>query len=167
VNIVSSTSDPVQRQLERIIEDSIYSAKSHFEAASFWETVHVTISVLSILLSLVAGGTALQSYPMVAAVAAFAAALVASLTTFLNPIEKSYAHKRSADHFLQLRNKSRHLLEVGDINSNETARKAKLDELVNEQNTINGLSAAIPKFAFNAARKAIEAGEHRYEVDKK
>lgn len=156
----------LSKQLYRIVEDATYSSKGHFNAAARWESVHTWTNILSIVLSIVAGTSAIQSSILIASIAAFCAAIVSSATMFLNPIEKSYSHRRAADQHLALRNRATGDLSALRAGGDQVAIGQRVTALADERNIINQLAPSIPGFAYKRAKTAIERGDTVYSIDK-
>ena len=166
-----STNDalvPIADEASRIEEDSLHSAKGHFEAARHWSRAHMWLGLPTAIIAGVAGVSALQDQTLVAGTLAIVAAALASVSTFLNPSKRAAAHHFAGTKFNSLRNRTRAFREV-ELHSGapiqDPAEHVKL--LGRERDELNEASPQIPRRAFERARRGIEAGEAQYEVDSK
>lgn len=162
-----SLRDALADEAERIEEDSIHSAKGHFNAASTWSKRHYWIGVPATILGAAAGAAAVKSCPELAAILALLATILTALLTFLKPAERASAHKTAGDQFLSLRNDARmfrtiELLEQEDRQLTSETLKA----LALRRNELNQGSPEIPRAAFDQARKGISEGEANYKKDR-
>lgn len=96
-----------RKEALRIEEDSIHSAKGHYNAADRWRYCHLWIGIPSSLLAAISGVSALEGSTVLAGSLAIAVAAVAAVNTFLNPGERAATHRRCGGEYLSLRNKSR------------------------------------------------------------
>lgn len=153
---------------KRIEEDSLYSAKGHFEAARSWDSWHFWIGVPTSVVAAIAGVSALSNRPVLSAVLALLVAATSAVFTFLNPKERAAAHLKAGNAYKALHNDARIFREVecqqGLTPAELATRIAKLNAV---RNTLNTESPQVPRRAFEKARKGIEAGEATYEVDKR
>lgn len=163
----TSNSTGILRECKRIEEDSIYSAKGHFEAANFWSRVQCRLGGASAALTAIAGGLAFNGMGVLAGSIAMFTAALTSLLTFLNPSERQRAHLMAGNDYKELQNQSRLFREV-EINSETetTQSKNKIKRLADQRNRLNQRSPQIPRFAFEKARAGIEQGEADYAIDK-
>lgn len=104
--------DALEREAKRVEEDSIHSAKGHFNAADIWRIRHYWIGVPATILGAAAGAAAVKSYTEIAVFLSLTATLLTGLLTFLKPAERASAHKAAGDQFLALRNDARVFREV-------------------------------------------------------
>lgn len=156
------------KETSRIEEDSWYSAKSHFNAASLWSKLHYWLGVPATICTAAAGAAFIKDWAIAAQLLSALATILTGLVTFLKPNEKSTQHKAVADQYLTLKNDARvfreiELLEAEDNRSATGPVKA----LSKRRNELNSTAPVIPRWAFNATRKGIAAGEATYAVDQK
>jgi hypothetical protein len=157
----------ISKELCRIEEDCIYSAKSHFNASDRWSSYHYWLGVPSIVLSIVAGATVPTEASWVATIASIGAAVLTSLITFLKPSEAAAQHKSSGDQYLGLRNDARIFREVSlTIVGTDAEAFESLKELTARRTELNGLSRQPSRKDFEIARKGIEEGESDHAVDR-
>lgn len=158
------------KEVKRIEEDSLYSAKGHFVAANFWTNFHLWIGVPTAILAAIAGASALsqfENHNIIAGILAIIVTALTAVTTFLNPNEKVNSHLNAGNKYNSLRNKARIFFEIdtyGDDSNHNFIKQLK--DLANQRDDLNQNSPQIPKWAFERARKGIEVGEANYKVDK-
>lgn len=154
------------RESHRIEEDTLYSAKGHFEAQGRWSKVYLWVGLPTAVIAGVAGVAALSSHTTISAALSIAVAAATAVLTFLNPSEKATAHLVAGNKYNALRNNARIFREI-ELQSGATQQElaARIKELAAERDTFNRDSPAIPRWAFEAARKGIEAGEAKHAVD--
>ena len=143
----------------------MYSSRGHFEAERFWSRVHHWIGVPAALVGGVAGVSAFNQETLLAGSLAVVAAALAALATFLNPSARAAGHHTAGTKYLSLRNESRFLRETWPNPSDVIPLCDTLAILVQRRNELNESSPPIPRHAFKAARKRVERGEAKYEVD--
>ena len=93
---VEPTRIKIIEEAKRIENDASYSAKGHYEAAGYWTRFHLMIGIPTVVLSAIAGASALAQFDNHSIIAGFLAIIVAALTavaTFLNPNEKANSHQ--------------------------------------------------------------------------
>lgn len=164
---MSQIVEALQRESSRIEEDSIHSAKSHFNAASTWSARHYSIGIPATVLGAAAGAAAIKSCPEVAGLLALAGSILTGLLTFLKPSERASAHKTAGDQYLSLRNDARVFREISLLLEGDGIASAdQLKALSDRRNELNQGSPEIPRQAFDAARRGIDAGEAAYKADK-
>lgn len=158
----------MQIEASRIEEDSLYSAKGHFEAARFWGNSHLSLGIPTALFAAIASGTAFKEDVVIAGTLALFAAVLSAISTFLNPSERSQLHHQAGAKFNSLRNRARIFREI-DLQSGaeQSELLALLKKMAEERDLLNMSSPQIPRFAFKRARRAIESKEAVYEIDSK
>jgi len=158
-------------EAKRIEEDSLYSAKGHFEAANKWRNIHLWLGLPTAVLAALSGVSALAQFDFHDILAAFLAILVtalASVITFLNPNEKASSHQDAGNKYNSLRNKVRIFHEIDCVGKSSVEELTeRLKEFAGLRDELNQTSPQIPREAYEKARKGIEEGEADYEVNKK
>lgn len=154
-------------ELRRIEEDSIHSAKGHFESARIWSWAHYGIGIPSAVLAGWAGLEAIQQDTQFAFILAMVGAALMALNTFLNPSEKSERHHGAGNQYKSLQNQSRIFREVRLAALDEAEAMEEFTALAATRDQLNEASPAPMRQGFLWARKGIEDGEATYAVDKK
>ncbi len=153
------------KEARRVQEDCTYSGKGHYNAASRWQTVHYSIGVPSAVAAAIAGVSAFADQAVLAGVLALIVAAATGAGTFLNPGERSEAHKDAGDRFTALRQRARRIAELDGPDIGLAEMRDLVEELSANRDELNQGSPKIPSFAYEKAKDGIEAGEHVHEVD--
>jgi hypothetical protein len=155
------------REAERIEEDSIHSAKAHFNAEDTWKRRHYWMGIPATILGALAGAAIVKDCPELAALLSLSATILTALVTFLKPTERASAHKTAGDQYLALRNDTRIFREIELLEPEDTcAYPDRLKALAQRRNELNQGSPEIPRKAFEKARQDINEGESQYRTDK-
>lgn len=167
---VSKTKDEIIKEAKRIEESALYSAKGHFEAAKLWSGFHFFIGIPIVILSAIAGASALSQFDHSKTVAGSLSILVAALSglmTFLNPNEKSSIHQEAGNNYDALQNKVRMFWSIDCWkDQSEDVLTEKLIQFSEHKNKLNLNSPLISWLAYQRAKRSIERGEADYKVDK-
>jgi hypothetical protein len=161
-----SLSANLRSESRRIEEDSLYSAKGHFEAARWWSAVHLWIGIPTAVLAAVASASAFKEETFLAGSLAIVVAALSAVSTFLNPNERAQSHHQAGAKHNSVRNRARVLREI-DLPAGQPVAEmvASLKALAQERDELNLSSPQIPRMAFKRARAGVEGGEAQYEVD--
>lgn len=155
------------KEAERIEEDSIHSAKGHFNTANIWRRRHYWLGVPATILGALAGAAIVKHYLEIASLLSLAATILTGLVTFLKPTERAAEHKTAGDQYLALRNDTRLFREIELLEPEDTESLGdKIRALSQRRNELNQGSPEIPRKAFEKARKGIAEGENYYKADK-
>jgi hypothetical protein len=156
----------ISSELERVEEDCIHSAKSHFNASARLNTMHWSLGGVATVSSALAGASLFADHPIVSGILAITAAVLTSLVTFLKPAERAAKHHDAGNQYLALRNESRRLNVLflpswQDVND---ARDA-VESLSARHNDLNRAALPFSRVDFETARDGINEGEATYAVD--
>lgn len=155
-------------EAERIIEDTEYSEKGHYNtAAQHWQDIHFWIGGSMTVSATIASAGLLQDSCLLGGIFAVIATILGAIQTFINPQEKSSLHKTYAGSYLTLRNNTRIFKKIEMLTISDIEAREKIKFFSNERCRLNELSPAIPRWAYEQAKKDIEAGLAKYRVDKK
>lgn len=153
-------------EARRVEEDCLYSARSHFEAASRWSRLHYTIGVPTTVLAAVAGGSAVADHLSAAAIIGLLVTALSALAVFLNPSDRSHQHHSAGTRFNEVRNRARVFREIDLQTGRELGQLVQeLKDLGATRDELNNTSPQIPRWAFRRARESIGRGEATYRVD--
>lgn len=158
-------------EIKRLMIDSIYSGRGHQQAGQFWEAVSHWIgipgAILSSALGVGAAGAALLGSKEVSASLAILSVILAGLNSYLKPKEIADAHLLKGGQYISIRNRARILKEVElPLGSNQKYINEKLVTLRAEYDSLSVKPPRnIPRFAYQAAKKAVLDGETDYEND--
>lgn len=151
----------------RVEEDSLYSARGHWEASKPWAHAHFWIGIPLTLASAGSGISAMNDMPHVAACIAFIVAAGTGLATFLAPSQRHQRHADSGNAYKALHNQARIFRAIEcELGGPESELLEQLKEFDKIRNSLNAASPVIPRKAFERARQGIEAGEANYLADK-
>jgi hypothetical protein len=167
---ISKTKEEIIREAKRIEEALLYSSKGHFAASHFWSNFHLWIGVPMVLLSAIAGASALARFDGTHIIAGTISIVVAALSgvmTFLNPHERNASHLSSGNHYDALMNKVRMFwsIECWRDESEDILTK-KLKDLAEQKDRLNQSSLQVPRWAYGKAKRGIDAGEGAFVADK-
>ena len=156
----------IEKEIKRIEEDCIYSAKWHFESAKFWRKWYYWLMASSIL-SLCLSFPVLADGNLCTASVGLISSFITVILIFLNPQEKYLSHQNSGNKFLSLRNQIRIFNDIEIKNSNYADEYTKrLIVFSEERNSLNENSLPIAETGYKNTKKQIEEKTHIYEVDK-
>ncbi|MCU1329946.1 MAG: hypothetical protein JWN34_5316 [Bryobacterales bacterium] len=160
--------EQIKAEASRIEEDSLYSAKGHWEAAKPWAHRHLWLGIPTTICAAAAGVSAFSNHSVWSGIFAVVVAVGSALITFVNPSERHRRHCDAGNSYKALSNQSRIFRTIDcDVEKDLAALAAKLKELAQRRDDLNQGSPLIPRKAFEVARRGIEAGEASHEVDKK
>jgi hypothetical protein len=163
---INDLNEAIGKEARRIEEDSIHSAKSHFNAADIWNKRHYWFGVPATMFGAAAGAAMIKELPEIAGILSLTATILTGLMTFLKPTELAATHKTAADQYLVLRNDARVFREVDLIQIDDTGTLSDmLKALSQRRNELNQGSPIVPRAAFEKARKGIMEGETNYKAD--
>jgi hypothetical protein len=167
---VSKTKDEIIREAKRIEEGLLYSSKGHFAASYLWTNFHLCIGIPVVLLSAIAGASALSRFDANHVIAGSISIIVAALSgvmTFLNPNEKAATHLNAGNNYDSLMNKTRIFWSIDCWrDESEQVLTERLKYFAEQRDKLNQSSPQIPLWAYRAGRRGIEKGEGEYAIDK-
>lgn len=165
--VVAQETQPIRDELNRIEESATFSAQAQFEQAKYWRAVNLTLGVPAALLAAIAGATALASTTgrVVAGIIALAAAGLSAIATTLNAAQRTEQGQAAGNLYLALQSDARIARETDLPHQSFEEARAALSELRVRQDEINQSSALPAQYAYRRAKKNIERGGQRYEVD--
>lgn len=167
--VVSKTKDDIIKESKRIEESLLYSSKGHFAASHFWNNFHLWIGIPMVILSAIAGASALAQFDpnhILAGILSIVVVALSGVMTFLNPNEKSSAHLNSGNNYDSLMNKIRIFWSIDCWkDESEQVLTERLKYFSEQKDKLNQTCPQIPKWAYKIAKKGIKDGEGNYEVD--
>ncbi len=158
----------IQKELDRIMEDTNYSQKGHFSASAIYSCIHFSLGIIVSVLSFIAV-TILLSNPTnltIITYLALSAGIISTISTFIDPDKKHREHLKAANLYLTLRNDARIFKNIKIQNLNEEQTIRGVETFNDRRNNLNEEMPQIHKWAFLLARKNIKDGQLKYEVDK-
>lgn len=169
--ISSKTKAAIIDEAKRIEENCQHTAKGHFEAAQFWSDFHLCVGIPSVVLAGIAGAAAfakIDQNNIVAGILSLIVVVLTSITTFLNPKDRSNSHLSAGNNYDSLLTKVRIFWTIdcrGD--DSDSVLASKLKDFSDQRDKLNRECLQVPKRAYEKAKKGIEAGEANYKVDHK
>jgi hypothetical protein len=158
----------IKDELSRIEESAMFSAQAQFEQAKYWRAVNLILGVPAAVLAAVAGATALASTTgrVPAGIIALVAAGLSAITTTLNAAQRTEQGQAAGNLYLALQSDARIARETDLPRQSFDEARAALAELRVRQDEINQSSALPARYAYWRARKNIEQGGQRYQIDR-
>jgi hypothetical protein len=158
------------KEAKRVIEDTLFSSEGHFITASRWSKCHYYLGVPTVILAVISGSSAIAVYGshyLVAGIPGIIAAVLAAVSTFVNPHERATCHLNAGNNYRQLRNEARLLSEIDYLKDTEDEFVKKVKKLAKRRDDLNQCSSQVPKWAHKKAKENIEDKETtQYAVDK-
>jgi len=168
---VSKAKEEIIKESKRIEESLLYSSKGHFATSHFWANFHLWIGVPVVLLSAIAGASALSQFDPKHIVAGLVSIVVVALSgvmTFLNPNERASSHLNAGNNYDSLMNKIRIFWSIDCWrDDSEQILTERLKYFSEQKDNLNQSCPQIPRWAYNIARNGIKNGESDYIVDVK
>jgi hypothetical protein len=159
--------EAAKKEARRIIEDTLFSAKRHFETAHIWSLMHYGLGLPTAVLAAIAGASAFKDNTILAGSLAIIVTALTALMTFLNPNKRANEHHMAGNKYNALRNQTRIFCEINLATSDENTDISKMiKDLAKERDNLNQASPQTFKWAYKRAKAGIEAGEADYAVDR-
>lgn len=169
--ISSKTKAAIIDEAKRIEENCQFTAKGHFETAQFWSKFHLWIGVPSFVLAGIAGAFAFAKFEysnILSGILSLIVVVLTSIATFLNPKDESHSHLSAGNNYDSLLTRVRIFWTIDCRGKDsDSILTSKLKDFSDEKDKLNRECPQVPKWAYNNAKKGIEAGEATYKVDKK
>lgn len=169
--ISSKTKAAIIDEAKRIEENCQHTAKGHFEAAQFWSNFHLWVGIPAVVLAGIAGAAAFAKFDqnnIIAGILSLIVVVLTSITTFLNPKDRSSSHLSAGNNYDSLLTKVRIFWTIdcrGEDSDSVLAIKIK--DFSDQRDKLNRECLQVPRWAYIKAKKGIEAGEATYRVDQK
>ena len=152
----------------RLEEDSNFTARGHYNAASRWRSSHRWLGIVAATFSALTAAAALKAWaPDVIVISSVVAGVLTAVLAFLKPSEEAERHHRAADQSLAIRNRARFFHKVDLLHEDKTDRDLTeaLRVLTEQRNDLLAGAPIIPRHAFRKARRDIEGGTTTHAVD--
>jgi len=153
-------------EAKRLEEDTLYSAKGHFETAARWERFNLAVGLIATVAAALAAVFTLSHNDALVILLAILVSISTGVITFLNPNKIAASHHRAGTEYNAIRNKSRIFYEI-ECQSNDANDHliAELKAMSRQKDDLSAKSPSVPPWAAKKARQGIEAGEATYKVD--
>jgi hypothetical protein len=169
--ISSKTKTAIIDEAKRIEENCQHTAKGHFEAAQFWANFHLWIGIPAVVLAGIAGATAFAKFDqnnIIAGILSLIVVVLTSISTFLNPKDRSNSYLSAGNNYDSLLTKARTFWTIDcKGEDSDSVLNARLKDLLDQRDKLNRECFQVPRWAYIKAKKGIEAGEATYRVDQK
>ena len=157
----------LQKEAGRIEEDCLYSSRGHFAAGARWSRVHFWLGLPAAVGAALAGASAFSEETALAVILSGLVTALTATLTFLNPSDKSSVHHTAGTRFSALRGHARRFREIETLDPRSLdSLRAEVADLAKSRDDLNAGSPQIPRWAFEAGRRSLKAGEADYEVDR-
>jgi len=167
---VSKTKDEVIKEAKRIEEALLFSSKGHFSAAAFWTKFHLYVGIPMVILSAIAGASALAQFDqnhLIAGLISVVVAALSGLVTFVNPNERAATHLSAGNNYDSVMNKVRMFWSIDCWGSeSEQVLTKRLKDFSEQKDKLNQSCPQVPPWAYRIAKKGIVSGQGEYKVDK-
>ena len=162
--------DNIITESKRLEYDALYSFKGHFNAAVFWDKVHLwlgcTIAITSVFAGSIIFSDAQPNWDIFAAIMALGSGILAAVSTFLEPQTKANAFRKAGADYKHLRDQARVLYGIKSGSGIDVGCLiTELESLQTHSHQLSKDSPAIPKWAYLAAREGIKDGEATYDSE--
>lgn len=154
--------DKIKSEAERLKEDTLYSAKGHFNAAKVWRSCHYILcgssAILGAAVPYIEPGNWIN-------LVGLAICVGSSLATVLNTDQHSSKHLKAGNGYNILHSRVRCFLEVDtDKKSGLSDRDLRkmLENMYTDKSQLDKNSPQIPAWAYKMAKRGIERGEASY-----
>jgi hypothetical protein len=166
---VSKTKAEIIKEAKRIEEALLYSSKKHFVSAQYWSASHAFLGLPMVVLSAVAGAEAFKQFDKqheLAGYLSIGVAVLSAIMTFLNPNERATKHTNVGNSYDALMNRVRIFWSIDCWGEESEAVLTKqLKDFSDHKDKLNQNAPQPFPFAYGIAKRGIEAGEGKYEVD--
>ena len=166
---VSKTKDEIIKEAKRIEEALLYSSKKHFVSAQYWSISHMFLGLPMVVISAAAGAEAFKQFDkqhILAGYLSICAAVLSAMMTFLNPNERASRHATNGNAYDALMNNVRMFWSIDCWREESEAVLTKeLKDFSDRKDKLNQSAPQAFPFAYQMAKKGIEAREGKYEVD--
>lgn len=157
-------------EAQRIEEDSRHSSGGHFAAAHYWSHANYWLGIPNVLAAGLAGASFLSkvdSSGWASGILSLIVLCLSSLMTFLNPHDKASAYLSAGNQYDALMNRARifHSIDCWKADANDEELAAQLKDMSDKKSKLNESCPQIPRWAYEKAKKRIEAGERTHQVD--
>lgn len=160
--------DSLNEEIEKIKEDSLYSAKGHFEDAKCWRHLNYVLMVCSIVSVCVSLTFIFADFDkLLVGGIGFLSGLITMILIFLNSQEKYISHQNSGNDYLALRNQVRCFLDIECYKLTTEIKIERLKRFIETRDLLNKHSLPISEKGYKSAKKLIEIEKtHKYKVDR-
>ncbi len=165
-NLLADSKAAIIDEAKRIDEDTTHSYKGHYEAATAWRRVNLSVGLAGALAGALAAVFTLSPLNWLVVLLAVLVSASSAVMAFLNPSRTAELHQRAGAEYSALRNRARIFHTVDCRRSAAEEELATHLKAISEQrNELNQRSLQIPRWAYKRALKGVKQGEATYAVD--
>jgi hypothetical protein len=154
-----ASDDPMAEELRQLLDEVLYTEKSHLAAAERKQRVHFSLGVAAAVASTAAAATIVASaLPIVSGGLALVGAVASALLTFMKPDSIGSQHLATGRQLAALRVKMRQTLhmDVGRLTAGEI--RERIDILSDAKAEVDQSSPPTTRRDYDSASKRIKAG---------
>jgi hypothetical protein len=157
----------IVEELKRQEEDATYASQSQFEMSKFWRWWHWLLGIPAAVLAAVAGFTGLASVTgrVPAAILALIAAAFGGILTTVEPNKRLKQCQAAATAYNEVRVTARQTRRVELPGLSAEEARSQLHDLTEQKLQVDRIAEPPNTYAFWRARKNIERGRLKHEVD--
>jgi len=165
--VISKPKKEIIKEAQRLYENCLYTSKSHYIEARFWQNLHLWIGVPTLLMAGIAGTLAFADVRVLAGILSMVIVALTSLTTFLNPKDQANSHRNAGSNYDALMTKARMfwLIDCWREESDDVLTE-RLKGYSEERDRMNRECPQPFKWAYKMAKRGIKEGEAEFFVDK-
>ena len=168
MQIDKEMSNNLRKEIEKIKEDALYSAKGHFEDAKYWRYCNYGLMICSIFSVCASLAFAFADFnKLLVGGIGFLSGLITMILIFLNSQGKYIAHQNNGNDYLALRNQVGYFVNIECHKLTMEIQVERLKCFIKKIDLLNKNSLPISKKAYKSAKRQIEVERsHEYQVDK-
>jgi hypothetical protein len=153
--------DAVEEELRQLLDEVLYTEKTHFAAAERLRQSHRRLGLMSMAMSTVAAATIVaERSPTVAALCALAAAISSGVLTFTKPANTAEQHLSAAHRLASLRVQLRHALKLDQLTYPVETMVGRIEELSAQKAEIDQGAPGTEQKDYKTASGKIRAGTY-------
>jgi hypothetical protein len=161
--IVTKPKEQIIEEAQRLYRDCLYTSRSHFIVARFWQNLHLWVGVPTVILAGVTGTLAFAEFRQLAGILSIIIVVLTSITTFLNPKEQANSHRTAGNNYDSLMSKIRIFWSIDCWREDsDSLLTEKLKSYSEERDRLNRDCSQPFKWACKRAKQAIQEGEADY-----
>jgi hypothetical protein len=162
----------IEKEAERLSEDTLHTEQQHFIAAKWWMRAHYALGLVAAIAGVLATRNAVSSSPLVDQpwLAPSVVTVIGAVIAFLRPDGKSDLHHDKGVRYNDLRRKSRIFIKITlpeiDPDTDGTNVVDKLNFFEDLKTSLNREKPIAPSgLIYVLAKREIDRGHTRHQVD--
>ncbi len=159
--------EEIIKEAKRLYENCLFTSKSHFIEARFWQNLHLWVGIPTVIVAGIAGTLAFADVRQIAGILSMVIVVLTSITTFLNPKEQGNSHRTAGNNYDALMTKARIFWSIDCWREDsDIILTERLKAYSDERDKLNRECPQPFNWAYKRAKRGIEKGEAEYLVDK-